>query len=170
MGYEQGNTWSQWLVDDQREASGRPDVVAFLSDTLTEPMKISGEPIANLVASTSGTDADWVVKLIDVYPDEVAGDAVMGGYQLMIAADIFRGRYRENFDDGQDDHTGYAAAVPLCSPDGKPRFSAGTSDHGADPVELVPTIRPQSADIRPQYLLGETDGLPESDATGLPRT
>src|SRR5262245_54868121 len=60
-------------------------------------MKISGEPVANLVASTSGTDSDWVVKLIDVYPDEVAGDAVMGGYQLMIAADIFRGRYRESF-------------------------------------------------------------------------
>ena len=58
----------------------------------------SGQPVANLVASTSGTDADWVVKLIDVYPDEVGGDAVMGGYQLMIAADIFRGRYREGFD------------------------------------------------------------------------
>jgi uncharacterized protein len=98
MGYEQGNTWSQWLVDDQREASGRPDVVVFLSDTLSEPLKISGEPVANLIASTSGTDSDWVVKLIDVYPDEVGGDAVMGGYQLMISADIFRGRYRERFD------------------------------------------------------------------------
>jgi putative CocE/NonD family hydrolase len=98
MGYDQGNTWSQWLVDDQREASGRPDVLAFVSETLTAPLKISGTPIANLVASTSGSDADWVVKLIDVYPDEVAGDAVMGGYQLMIAADIFRGRYRESLE------------------------------------------------------------------------
>ncbi len=71
MGYEEGNPWPRWLVDDQREASGRPDVVTFISDTLTAPMKISGEPIANLVASTSGTDSDWVVKLIDVYPDEV---------------------------------------------------------------------------------------------------
>src|SRR5207249_155164 len=67
MGYDSGNTWSQWLVDDQREASGRPDVVAFVSDTLTAPVRISGEPVANLVASTSGTDSDWVVKLIDVY-------------------------------------------------------------------------------------------------------
>src|SRR5439155_999051 len=74
LGYGEGNTWSQWLVDDQREASGRPDVVAFLSDTLTAPVRVSGEPVANLVASTSGTDSDWVVKLIDVYPDEVAGD------------------------------------------------------------------------------------------------
>jgi putative CocE/NonD family hydrolase len=97
MGYEEGNVWPRWLVDDQRDASGRPDVATFMSDVLTEPMKIAGEPIANLIASTSGTDADWVVKLIDVYPDEVAGDAVMGGYQLMIAADIFRGRYRESF-------------------------------------------------------------------------
>ena len=97
MGYEEDNVWPRWLVEDQREASGRPDVVTFISDTLTAPMKISGEPIANLVASTSGTDSDWVVKLIDVYPDEVGGDAVMGGYQLMIAADIFRGRYRESF-------------------------------------------------------------------------
>jgi hypothetical protein len=63
---------------------------------LTEPVKISGQPVANLVASTSGTDSDWVVKLIDVYPDEVAGDEEMGGYQLMVSADIFRGRYRES--------------------------------------------------------------------------
>ena len=91
-----GATWSQWLVDDQREMSGRPDVLAFTSDVLTAPVKISGPPIANLVASTTGTDADWVVKVIDVYPDEVAGQREMGGYQLMVSADIFRGRYRES--------------------------------------------------------------------------
>jgi putative CocE/NonD family hydrolase len=96
MGYGTGMTWSEWLVDDQREASGRPDVLAFVSDVLTERVKISGHPIANLIASTSGTDSDWVVKLIDVYPDEVAGQPAMGGYQLMVSADIFRGRYRED--------------------------------------------------------------------------
>ena len=78
------STWRQWLVDDQREASGRTDVVTFVSETLTTPVKISGEPIANLIASTSGTDSDWVVKVIDLYPDEVAGQPNMGGYQLMI--------------------------------------------------------------------------------------
>ena len=98
VGYDHGLTWAQWLVDDQREQSGRPDVLVFTTDVLTAPMKISGQPVANLVASTSGTDSDWVVKLIDVYPDEVAGDAQMGGYQLMIAADIFRGRYRESLE------------------------------------------------------------------------
>jgi len=98
MGYSNGLTWPLWLVDDQREASGRTDVVAFVSEVLTAPTKISGQPVANLVASTSGSDADWVVKLIDVYPDEVASDPAMGGYQLMISGDIFRGRYRESLE------------------------------------------------------------------------
>ena len=96
VGYSGRFTWPQWLVDDQREASGRPDVLAFVSDELREPVKISGQPVANLMASTSGTDSDWVVKLIDVYPDEVAGQEEMGGYQLMVSADVFRGRYRES--------------------------------------------------------------------------
>jgi putative CocE/NonD family hydrolase len=98
VGYSGRLTWPLWLVDDQRETSGRTDVIAFTSDVLTAPVKISGQPIANLIASTSGTDSDWVVKLIDVYPDEVAGDEEMGGYQLMISADIFRGRYRESLE------------------------------------------------------------------------
>jgi len=98
VGYSNGLTWPLWLVDDQREASGRPDVLVFTSTTLPVPVKISGQPVANLMASTSGTDSDWVVKLIDVYPDEVAGQPAMGGYQLMVSADIFRGRYRESLE------------------------------------------------------------------------
>ena len=98
VGYGDGMTWSQWLVDDQREQSGRGDVLAFVSDVLTAQVKISGQPVANLIASTGGTDSDWVVKLIDVYPDEVAGQPAMGGYQLMVSADIFRGRYRESLE------------------------------------------------------------------------
>ena len=98
QGYGDGNTWSIWLVDDQRNPSSRTDVLSYSSDVLTAPLKISGQPIANLIASTSGTDSDWVVKVIDVYPDEVAGQPRMGGYQLMISADIFRGRYRESLE------------------------------------------------------------------------
>jgi len=98
VGYGGEFTWPQWLVDDQREASGRPDVLAFTSDVLKEPLKISGQPVVNLIASTSGTDSDWVVKLIDLYPDEVGGDPHMGGYQLAVSMDIFRGRYRESFE------------------------------------------------------------------------
>jgi putative CocE/NonD family hydrolase len=88
--------WKRWLVNDQREVSGRPDVVSFVSDVLTSPVKIAGRPMVNLVASTSGSDSDWVVKVIDLYPDEVANQPEMGGYQLMVSADIFRGRYRES--------------------------------------------------------------------------
>lgn len=89
--------WKDWLVQDQRETSSRPDVISFVSDVLTKPLKIAGQPIVNLVASTTGTDSDWVVKVIDLYPDEVARQPEMGGYQLMVSADIFRGRYRESF-------------------------------------------------------------------------
>ncbi len=96
--FDKGQSWREWLVTDQREASGRPDVAVFVSEMLQEPVKISGAPVANLVASTSGTDSDWVVKLIDVYPDEVAGQPAMGGYQLAVSMDIFRGRYRESLE------------------------------------------------------------------------
>jgi putative CocE/NonD family hydrolase len=96
MGYDNGITWPNWLADNQIEQSGRPDVAVFTTDVLTAPVTIAGQPIANLIAATTGTDADWVVKLIDVYPDEVADNPKMGGYQLMISADIFRGRYRES--------------------------------------------------------------------------
>jgi uncharacterized protein len=92
------DSWRRWLVDDQRETSGRTDVVAFTSEVLKAPVKIAGQPIVNLIASTSGTDSDWVVKVIDVYPDQVASDPAMGGYQLMVSADIFRGRYRESLE------------------------------------------------------------------------
>ena len=97
IGYDGGLTWPQWLVDDQREASGRTDVMTYVSEPLTAPLKIAGAPEVNLVASTSGTDSDWVVKLIDVYPDQVADQPEMGGYQLAVAMDILRGRYREGF-------------------------------------------------------------------------
>ena len=104
-------TWPDWLADDQREASGRTDVLSFTSDVLTAPMKISGQPVANLVASTDGSDADWVVKVIDVYPDEVAGQPGTGGYQLMISADIFRGRYRESLETAKPIQIEHAAAL-----------------------------------------------------------
>jgi len=96
IGYTPNLSWIRWLVDDQREFSGRTDVLTFTTDILSAPIKISGEPVANLFASTSGSDADWVVKLIDVYPAEVAGQPDLGGYQLPISMDIFRGRYRQS--------------------------------------------------------------------------
>jgi putative CocE/NonD family hydrolase len=97
-GYDSCAQWPCWLVDDQRDFSGRPDVLAYTTDVLKDPVQISGQPIVNLIASTSGTDSDWVVKVIDVYPDETAPDAKLGGYQLAVSMDIFRGRYRESFE------------------------------------------------------------------------
>ena len=120
VGYSTPAAWADWLTDDQREQSGRPDVAVFTSDVLTAPMKIAGAPIANLIASTSGTDSDWVVKVIDLYPDEVADQPRMGGYQLMVSADIFRGRFRESLE--------HPAAIPANQPE-LYRFALPAANH-----------------------------------------
>jgi uncharacterized protein len=121
IGGEDGEeSWQTWLVSDQREAASRPDVLSFVTPVLKEPLKISGEPVANLLASTTGTDVDFVVKLIDVYPDEVGREPKMGGYQLMVSADILRGRYRDSF------------SAPKPVPAGKTqeyRFALPTANH-----------------------------------------
>jgi putative CocE/NonD family hydrolase len=97
-GAEGAGSWQTWLVSDQRPAASRPDVLTFESALLTQPLKLSGEPIANLIAATTGTDGDFVVKLIDVYPPEDGREPVLGGYELMVSADILRGRYRNAYD------------------------------------------------------------------------
>ena len=91
-----GSTWRYWLLDDQRFAEGRPDVLTYESAPLTQPLRLAGTPLVHLVASTSGTDSDWVVKLIDVYPAQVPQHAEQGGYELAIAMDVMRGRYRSD--------------------------------------------------------------------------
>ena len=90
--------WTTWLVEDQRFVDHRPDVLTWVTDELTTDVVISGKVVANLFASTTGTDSDWIVKVIDVYPDKYAPDPKMGGYQLMIAGDVLRGRYRNSFE------------------------------------------------------------------------
>jgi len=90
------DAWTRWLVTDQRSVADRTDVLTYTSEVLKAPLHLGGAPLVNLFASTSGTDTDWVVKLIDVYPDEVPSDPRMGGYELGIAMDIFRGRYRDS--------------------------------------------------------------------------
>ena len=86
------------MVEDQRFVDGRPDVLTWTSDPLDNDLTVSGQVVANLFAATSGTDSDWIVKLIDVYPDKFEPDPKMGGFQLMIAGDVFRGRYRKSFE------------------------------------------------------------------------
>ena len=90
--------WTTWLVEDQRFVDHRPDVLTWSTETLENDVIVSGRIIANLFASTSGTDSDWIVKLIDVYPEKYESDPKMGGFQLMIAGDVTRGRYRKSFE------------------------------------------------------------------------
>lgn len=90
--------WRTWLVEDQRFVDHRPDVLTWVTEPLKDDVIVSGKIVANLFASTTGTDSDWIVKLIDVYPEKHAADPTMGGYQLMIAGDVFRGRYHKSFE------------------------------------------------------------------------
>jgi putative CocE/NonD family hydrolase len=92
------DSWRTWLVHDQRFVDGRPDVLTYVTEALSAPLKIEGAPIADLVATTTGTDEDLVVKLIDVYPPQYPLQPELGGYELPIGIDIFRGRYRTSFE------------------------------------------------------------------------
>jgi hypothetical protein len=95
--YSQGSRWARWMTEDQRFVEGRPDVLTWESEPLTEDVVLAGPVTARLFAATTGSDADWVVKLIDVYPDSGVARA-MRGYQLMVAGEILRGRYRRSFE------------------------------------------------------------------------
>jgi putative CocE/NonD family hydrolase len=96
--YGRGSRWSTWLTEDQRFVHFRPDVLSWETEPLTDDVTVTGNIVALLFASTSGTDSDWIVKLIDVYPEDYPKDRKMGGYQLMVANDVFRGRFRKGFE------------------------------------------------------------------------
>ena len=87
-----------WLVQDQRFVAGRPDVLTFETEPLAEDVTVTGNLTARLFASTTGSDADWIVKLIDVYPESWPADVSMGGFQLMVSNDVLRGRFRQSFE------------------------------------------------------------------------
>jgi len=93
-----GSTWSTWLADDQRFAQDRPDVATWQTPPLEEDIVIAGDVLAKIFASTTGSDADWVVKLIDVYPEQYEPNPKLGGYQFMVSNDVFRGRFRKSFE------------------------------------------------------------------------
>jgi len=109
--------WQTWLVTDQRFVDGRTDVLTYETEPLAEPMKLSGEPVVHLVASTSGTDSDWAVKLIDVQPERTVPPMEMSGYELPISLDIFRGRYRSSFEHPEaikaNEPVSYVFALPM---------------------------------------------------------
>lgn len=132
--YAEGSKWFTWMVEDQRFVSGRPDLATWTTPPLDHDVTVAGDVIADLFASTSGTDADWVVKLIDEYPEAVSATSSapsatstlnatppnMSGYQLMVNGEIFRGRYRKSFD--------HPEAIPANEVE-EYRFSLHAADH-----------------------------------------
>ncbi len=96
--YPKGSGWYTWLLEDQRFVQDRPDMLSWETEPLTEDVVVAGEITAKLFASTTGRDADWVVKLIDVYPENYPADFKLGGYEFMIANDVFRGRFWKSFE------------------------------------------------------------------------
>ncbi len=161
--------WGRWLTEDQRHVDGRPDVLTYQTEPLPAPLRIAGQPCADLLASTSGTDSDWVVKLIDVWPDEYPARPTMGGYQQMISADIFRGRYREDVASARAAGAGRAAALSHSPAACEPHVLGRTSYHGPDSVDLVPPLRPQPADVRAEHLLRGAAGFREGHPADLSR-
>ena len=102
--YGRGSRWFTWLTEDQRFVHNRPDVLSWQTEPLTEEVSITGTLLARLFAATTGSDADWVVKLIDVYPENYPKEPKMAGYQFMVANDILRGRYHTSFEKPQPLH------------------------------------------------------------------
>ncbi|MEO8636724.1 MAG: CocE/NonD family hydrolase [Gemmatimonadales bacterium] len=96
--YPKGSGWYTWLLEDQRFVDQRPDVLTWTTETLTSDVVVAGDITARLLASTTGQDADWIVKLIDVYPEDYPPDIKLGGYELMVANDVFRGRFHKSFE------------------------------------------------------------------------
>ncbi len=149
VSFDDSERWRTWLVADQRPVADRTDVLTYQTPPLTTALRLGGAPIADLFAATTGTDADWVVKLIDVYPDETPSQPEMGGYQLAISMDIFRGRYRESFE------------RPSPIPSGKPqryRFVLPTVNHVFQPGHRI-MVQVQSSwfplyDRNPQTYVG----------------
>ena len=154
-----GSRWRTWETQDQRFVQGRPDVLTWESAPLAEDVTIAGDVIAHLVASTTGQDADWVVKLIDVFPDSVPSHWDWSGYQLMVAHEIMRGRYREGFTAPKPLHVEHAAAVHGRSAPADVHVREGPPDDGAGAEHLVPALRSESADVGAEHLPGEGERL-----------
>ena len=117
--------WTTWLVEDQRFVHKRPDVLDWQTEPLTKDVVVSGRVVAHLFASSTGTDSDWIVKVIDVYPEQHAADPEMGGYQLMVAGDVFRARYRNSLEKPEPLTSGAVVKYEIGFPANDHVFRAG---------------------------------------------
>ncbi len=149
---------------DQRFATEREDVLAYSYAILDEDLTLTGPVEVDLYVSTTGTDADWVVKVIDVYPDD-ADD--LAGYQMLVRGDIMRGKFRGSFEDPEPFVPGEVTRVQVHPARRQSHIPPGAQAHDPGAEQLVPDVRPQSADIR-RYIPREGIGLCEGDAPGLP--
>ena len=160
-----------WKVEDQRFASTRPDVLVYESEVLEEDLTIAGPILAQIFVSTTGTDSDWVVKLIDVFPDDAPESAFcevpMGGYQMHLAGEIMRGRFRNSFEKPEPMVSNRITSIRIDLRDRYHTFKAGAPDHGPRPEFLVPGLRPQPANLR-RHLSGQAQRLPDRDTEGVP--
>jgi len=127
----QANRTREYMIDDQRFASRRPDVKSYRSDVLTEDITLTGPVLANLVVSTTGTDADYVVKLIDVYPEDALNPSpnpngvMMAGYEMLVRGEILRGKYRNSFEKPEPFVPGKITKVSYALPDVAHTFKKG---------------------------------------------
>ena len=117
--------WHTWLLHDQRFADSRPDVLTYATAPLEEPLEIAGQALVDLFAATSGTDSDWIVKLIDAHPEEMSHNQKMAGYQLPVAMEIFRGRYVDSFEDPRPLESGSVENYRFRLPDVNHVFQRG---------------------------------------------
>jgi hypothetical protein len=117
--------WRRWLVEDQRFVDNRPDVATWTGAALESPLTVRGPVTVRLSAETTGTDADWVVKLIDFYPDEDVPPYEMSGFELMVSADIFRGRYRESLEEARPIEANQPLAYTIMLPHVNHTFRRG---------------------------------------------
>ena len=163
-----------YMIQDQRVASRRPDVLVYTSDELKEDMTIVGPIGARLFVSTSGTDSDWIVKLIDVYPDDYPGGGSdspvkFGGYQQLVRGDVMRGKFRNSLSKPEPFVPNAAHARELRAPGRLAHVPGPPQDHGPDPEQLVPAGQPQPADVC-GYLSGPGVRLPAGDPARVPRS
>ena len=123
--YAPGSEWPEWMLKDQRFTQNRPDVLSYETEPLTEDVILAGSIRVNLNASTTGTDCDWIARLIDVYPEEFPADPKLGGYQLMIAGEPLRARFRKSLEKPEPVEPGKVEAYSVDLIGGHHRFRKG---------------------------------------------
>ncbi len=160
-------------IEDQRFVASRPDVLVYETEPLAEDLTFVGPLDATLHVSTTGTDADWIVKLVDVYPgdypnpDPNPADVKLGGYQQLVRGDVFRGKFRNSFERPEPFTPGQVTQIAFTLPDVCHTFRSRPPRDGAGSKHVVPAGGPQSADLR-EHSDRETRGLPQSHPPGLP--